>query len=174
MRMILIAGCMLLFPTLASAQRVEIEAHAGVAIGSHSETLAELETIPRPAFSLLAKGRFWKDLSIFAGGSFVSFGCNDGWCRRFDIESIEAIAGVEGRYRFLWARAGGGYGTTTIQNDTRNGPVIYGALGARMTVKPISLLPSGSIRWNQLGDEHALSLNVGLGFAYELDLKFLR
>ena len=168
-RLVLIVLFCLCWP-LSAAGQLSVEARGGMSIGSHSSTLAGLEVLPWISADLFVK----KDLGRYAlmiGGSYSSFGCEDGFCRGGGIVGIRHMAGVvgvEAGYGIAWMRTGGGMGFTEIRSESEFGPVVFVAGGVKVRIWRFLLLPGVSYRWMNAEGKETIVANMDLGISYRL------
>ena len=147
----------------------EVEARSGIAIGAHSSTWAGLEFLPRLSADLLVR-RNSGGLSVFGAGSFVMFGCADGFCTGPSAVVINMATGVVGfeiDYSQLWFRAGAGGGLSVIRGEPETGFAVLASAGARVPLGPLSISPGTTVRWLQ-GTSRAFAAGVDLGISYRL------
>ena len=169
MRILSLAILLLSLPVIASSQ-LKTEVRGGLAIGSHSTTLAGLDLLPRLSTSLIIK-KDWQDrYSIFASGSFLLFGCENGFCRGpsvIDVKHYSATAGLEARYWRAWLRIGSGVGSTAIRGESELGMAVMIATGLRLDIGRFELLPGATYRWMSSENE-TIALVADLGVGYRL------
>ena len=79
------------------------------------------------------------------------------------MTAIHGIVGGEYRWRFLWGRAGGMYGTVGVEGSGEMGPGLYVAAGGGVRVLGVEVLPGFSHRWMMSGDERAFSITGDVG-----------
>lgn len=169
MRIVVVLMAVLL-PIRADAQ-MEVEARGGLAVGSHSTTLAGLEILPRPAGELLLKYHMAVDYTAFAGYAGTSFGCETAFCsERTTISGNHLVAGIEYHHEWLWGRVGGLLGAVAIEGTTNTGMGAYAAGGLRLYTGPIVTLPGISYKYMKAGDAHAVSFGLNLGIEVPISL----
>jgi hypothetical protein len=103
-----------LMPALGAAQVpgvVGLEARAGGAVGSYAPTSAGLQMVPKPAWSASLSWGPGQVIGAYAAYASVRFGCDDGFCRGYDVSflsrgvslGLRAEAPLAGE---PWVRAG--------------------------------------------------------------------
>lgn len=169
MRKLVLLAVLLAAPIHASAQ-IEVEARGGIAIGSHSTTLAGLDIAPRPATDLLVKlnrGRY----SILAAGSVGWFGCTEGFCdgpSTVNVRHVSGALGAEARLGPVWLRSGGGMAQTQLRTESAFGPTVFASAGWRAAVSGFLLTPGATYRWTRDGDSETVALSAELGISYRI------
>lgn len=168
-KLILTALCLSNLPATAAGQ-LEIEIRGGMAVGSHSTTLAGLDVLPRPSAELVVK-KSLGSYSVLAGGSFASFGCENGFCEGpsiVGVRHVSAVAGAEISYGLAWLRGGGGLGFTQIRETSEIGPSLFAASGIRVDVWRFVVLPGVSYRWMRSGGKETLVAGADIGIGYRI------
>jgi hypothetical protein len=101
-------------PTPGSAQVpgvLGVEARAGAAVGSYAPTGAGLQMTPKPAWDVSLSWGPSRMIGAYAAYSAAGFGCDEGFCRSYDVSFVSrgVSLGIRGEAPIAsapWLRAG--------------------------------------------------------------------
>lgn len=154
MRFIAAFSLLLALSAPASAQ-FSVELRGGGAVGNHQPAAAGLETGIAPAFSAAAEVRVHSLVSLYAGYSRASFGCEEGFCTDRDVTFTSSGIGSGLRLDpsgLPWLRTGLVYHGLEVQSADGTedwDPGIGYEIGSGLSFSPgrrIHLLPGVSYR----------------------------
>jgi hypothetical protein len=88
-----------------------VEARAGAAVGSYAPTSAGLQMAPEPAWHLALSWGPSRMIGAYAAYSSVGFGCDEGFCREYDVSFVSRGVSLGARAEAPvagapWVRAG--------------------------------------------------------------------
>ena len=162
----------------------QAEVRTGVSVGSHSESAAALDIVPKVSVDLVFKRQVNSSWTAFGGYYRTAFGCEEGFCTGLDLSIVgsHGVLGAEwtpapgGLRGQPWARAGLLYGSTEagMRGDSPQfGPGIDLGAGGMVSFGRLLLLPGVSYRWLSANtasrSAHAVALSLQLGFAIRLN-----
>ena len=161
----------------------QAELRTGLSVGSHSESGAALDIVPKISVDVVFKRQVHPSWSAFGGYYRTTFGCEEGFCTGLDLSIVgnHGVLGAEWTPHMPWlrgqpwARAGLLFGSTEAGMDGDSpqfGPGIGLGAGAVVSFGRLLLLPGVSYRWlsaNTTSDSaHAVALSMQLGFGIRL------
>ena len=174
-RLIVLAFAFLIIPLAADAQ-TRIELRGGSTVGSVSNSLAGLDITPSVSFDFMARQALTPMYGIYGGISWLSFGCENGYCAHHGprmVKGYHAFIGGELFYNSLWARTGMMYGKVVIGSNTRvtdAGFGVQGAAGVLLEAGSFQITPGLSLKRLAMSSTntsaHAVTLSADIGFAF--------
>ena len=160
--------------------RTGVEVRAGASIGSHSESAAALDIVPKPSFDVVVRSEVIPTLSAFGGYYVTVFGCEEGFCTQRDLSVVgnHLALGAEWMPHLAqpavrpWVRAGVLFGTT--EAGTEGDPPSAGiggdlGVGLEFGLGRLLIHPGVSYRYLTANTESntaeavAMSFHVGFG-----------
>ncbi len=168
-----LAVALALLPMAAEAQ-THLEVRWGGTIGSYSSSRAGLDIVPKISVDALARRELTQWAAAYVAFSRLQFGCEEQLCTGSEptITGTHGVVGAEIRWRALWARSGGMFGTASMStaDESRTGFGMQGAVGVRFDVFGVYLVPGLSLERMQANtiteDDWATAISVDIGIAY--------
>jgi len=121
LRTVIVGTAALLLGSAGSlSAQLSVELRGGAAIGNHAPAAAGLETIPGPSASASLDIHVRSGVHAYAGYTYASFGCEDGFCTGQTVTLTSSGFGGGVRFqpgRLVWVRLGLLYHGTEVESE---------------------------------------------------------